>query len=108
MSKIILKGTTASLGIVEGKVKIITDPYKSTINKGEILVTEMTTPRFTHLIMKAGAIVTDIGGMLCHAAIISREYIIPCIVGTEKATQVLKDGQKIIVNANEGKIYEAE
>lgn len=109
MSKrLLLKGTPASLGIAEGNVKIITDPHHMGFKKGDILVTEMTNPRLTYLMKQAGAIVTDIGGQLCHAAITAREFKIPCIVGTEKATTLLKDGQKIIVNASEGKIYETE
>jgi pyruvate,water dikinase len=106
MNKLLLKGSSACLGIVKGKVKIISDANSQNIEKGDILVTEMTTPRYIHLIKNAGAIVTDIGGMLCHAAIVSREFNIPCIVGTEKATTTLKDGQIVIVNANEGKVYE--
>jgi len=108
MRKILLKGTPASLGTIEGIVRIINDPYDKNFHKGDILVTEMTNPRFLHLMHKAGAIITDIGGQLCHAAITAREFHIPCIVGTENATQVLKNGQKVIVNASEGKVYEAE
>lgn len=105
--KLLLKGTPACLGIFKGKVRIIEDPNNSDFEKGDILVTEMTDPRFVPLMGKAGAIVTNIGGQLCHAAITAREFVIPCIVGTEKATIILKDGQKVLVNANEGKIYEA-
>ncbi len=106
--KVILKGTPASLGVVEGIVKIVTDPYDKDFQKGNILVTEMTNPRFLHLMKKSGAIITDIGGQLCHAAITAREFRIPCIVGTEKATQLLKDGQKVIVDASKGEVYEVE
>ena len=107
-SILLLKGTPASLGVVEGIVKIVNDPFHSNFNKGDILVTEMTNPRFIQLMKKSGAIVTDIGGQLCHAAIIAREFMIPCIVGTENGTTILKDGQKILVDANEGKIYATE
>jgi|SRR3989344_1525996 len=108
MPKIILKGTPASIGVIEGKVKVVNDPYTHNFKKGDILVTEMTNPRFVLLIHKAAAIITDIGGQLCHAAITAREFKIPCIVGTENATTVLKNGQKVIVNATEGNVYETK
>lgn len=105
--KIILKGVPASPGIAKGKVRVILNPKEcKKMKKGEILVTEMTNPLFVPAIKKAKAIVTDIGGLLCHAAIVSRELKIPCIVNTKKATQKLKDNQKIIVNATKGEIYE--
>ena len=105
--KIILKGIPASAGVVKGKVRIILDPSdNSKMKKGDILVTEMTNPLFVPAIQKAKAIVTDVGGMLSHAAIVSRELGIPCVVNTKKATKVLKDGQKIVLNATEGKVYE--
>jgi len=76
------------------------------MKKGDILVTEMTDPLYMLAIEKAKAIVTDVGGLLCHAAITSREMKIPCIVNTKKATKILKNNQKIIVNATKGEIYE--
>ncbi|MBU1031264.1 MAG: hypothetical protein KKB65_08575, partial [Nanoarchaeota archaeon] len=69
---------------------------------GEIIFTGMSTPDFVPLIKKAAAIVTDEGGVLCHAAIISRELKKPCIVGTKIATQVFKDGDLVEVDANKG------
>jgi pyruvate,water dikinase len=107
--KTTLKGTPASVGIAEGKVRLILDPSQcSKMKNGDILVTEMTNPLYMLAIKKAKAIVTDIGGLLCHAAIISRELKIPCIVNTKKGTKILKDNQKIIVDATKGKIYEAK
>lgn len=107
--KIILKGTPASPGIITGKVKIILDVSQfSKMKKGDILVTEMTDPIFLPVMGKAKAIVTDIGGLLCHAAIVSREMRIPCIVNTKNATKNLKDNQKITVNATKGYIYETK
>lgn len=104
--KIILKGIPASPGIANGRVRIILDPKECRkMKKGEILVTEMTNPLFMPAIKKAKAIVTDIGGLLCHAAITAREMKIPCIVNTKKATKIFKNGQKIIVNAKKGEIY---
>ncbi len=106
MSKILLKGTPASLGSAKGKVKILRDPSEShKLKKGDILVADMTDPLYMHAMMKAGGIITNIGGVLSHAAIISRELKIPCIVGTKKATLILKDGQIIKLDATKGKVY---
>ena len=105
--KIILKGIPASPGIANGKAKIILSPKEcKKMKKGDILVTEMTNPLYMPAIEKAKAIITDIGGLLCHAAIVSREMKIPCVVNTKKATTVLKNNQKIIVNATTEEIYE--
>jgi pyruvate, water dikinase len=105
--KIIIKGETASRGVYAGKVKIIKDASElEKIEKGDIMVTKMTTPDMVPAMQKAGAIVTDEGGMTCHAAIVSREMGIPCIVGTEHATEVLQDGQEITVHATRGIVYE--
>ena len=78
------------------------------IEKGDILVAKMTTPDWVPAMQKAGAIVTDEGGMTCHAAIVSREMGIPCIVGTEHATEILKDAQEITVHATRGIVYEGK
>jgi len=105
--KIILKGISASAGIVKGKARIILDPSEnSKMKKGDILVTEMTNPLFLPAIQKAKAIITDVGGLLCHAAIVSRELGIPCVVGTKRATKILKDNQKIKVDGEKGTIYQ--
>ena len=105
--KIILKGISASAGIVKGKARIILDPLdNSKMKKGDILVTEMTNPLFLPAIQKAKAIITDVGGLLCHAAIVSRELGIPCVVGTKRATKILKDNQKIKVDGEKGTIYQ--
>lgn len=103
MSTVLLKGTPASLGKVKGKVKILHDPSEShKVKKGDILVVEMTDPLYMHAIMRAGGIVTNIGGVLSHAAIVSRELKIPCVVGTQNATEILKDDQLITVDATKG------
>lgn len=98
-----LKGMAASLGRVTGVVRIvITQEDQKKMNQGDILVSSMTTPRLMAAMHKAGAIVTDEGGLTAHAAIVSRELGIPCIVGTKVATQILKDGDKVEVDANKG------
>jgi pyruvate,water dikinase len=105
----ILKGLAVSPGIATGIVKIVhglEDIDK--VEQGNILVTKMTSPDLVPVMSKSAAIITDSGGQTCHAAIVSREMGIPAIVGTEKATQVLKDGQLITVDAYHGLIYPGE
>jgi pyruvate,water dikinase len=105
----ILTGSAASPGIASGPVKLVPDP--SQIDKvldGDILVAEMTTPDFVPAMKRAAAIVTDRGGRTAHAAIVSRELGIPCVVGTEKAMATLKDGQVITVDGTGGKVYEGK
>lgn len=98
-----IKGIPASQGRVQGKVRIVLLPKDfSKFEAGEILVTRSTNPEWTPLLAVAKAVVTDTGGALCHAAIISREYGIPAVVGTQNATEVLKDGQTIEVSGSEG------
>ena len=105
--KIILRGIGASAGVVKGKVKIILSPSEiKKIKEGDVLVTIMTNPLFVPAMKKASAIITDKGGITCHAAIVSRELGIPCVVGTKKATQILKDNMEIIVDGKNGKIFE--
>ena len=74
------------------------------MNKGDILVSFATTPDLVSAIKKAAAIITDAGGITCHAAIISRELGVPCIVGTKIATKILHDHDIIDVNATHGKV----
>ncbi|PIZ50673.1 phosphoenolpyruvate synthase [Candidatus Woesearchaeota archaeon CG_4_10_14_0_2_um_filter_33_13] len=104
--KILIKGETASRGVYSGKVRLVKEISElNKIEKGDVLVTAMTTPDMVPAMQKAGAIVTNEGGMTCHAAIVSREMGTPCIVGTEHATEVLKDGQLVTVNATQGIVY---
>ena len=103
---IIVKGDPASPGIASGPVKNIKSARQ--INKvisGDVLVTQMTTPDFVPAMKKAAAIVTDEGGRTCHAAIVSRELGIPCIVGTDDGTKKLKNGTVVTVNASDGIVY---
>ena len=106
---VILEGEPASPGIGSGEVRVV---YKledlSKIKKGDILVTKMTNPDMVVTMQRSSAIVTDEGGMTCHAAIISREMGIPCAVGTVKATEVLKDGMFVTVDGNTGKVYKGK
>jgi phosphohistidine swiveling domain-containing protein len=103
--KTVIKGFPASSGVVTGVVKIIkADEIEkvTSIDKGTIIVCDVTTPDFVPLMKKCLAIVTDRGGILSHAAIVSRELNLPCIVATGKATSLLKDGMKIKVDADKG------
>ncbi|HUS60357.1 MAG TPA: phosphoenolpyruvate synthase, partial [Nevskiaceae bacterium] len=103
----ILTGMAASPGMAAGPVKIIRSAKQiNKIKKGDILVTLMTTPDFVPAMKKAVAIVTNSGGQTSHAAIVSRELGVPCVVGTKKATTVLKNGQLITVNGALGEIYQ--
>lgn len=98
-----LKGTCVFPGRVRGTVKVILrHDHIAKLKKGEILVSDMTTPVFVPAIRKAGAIVTNEGGSTCHAAIIAREMKKPCVVGTQIATRVLHDGDIVEVNADKG------
>lgn len=102
----ILTGQRASPGLSSGPVKIIKSAKEiNKVKQGDVLVTTMTTPDFVPAMKQAVAIVTDKGGQTSHAAIVSRELGIPCVVGTKKATAILKNNQVITVNGSDGKIY---
>ena len=102
----ILEGSPASPGLASGPVKILMDPSEiDRVDPGDILVAEMTTPDFVPAMKRAAAIVTDRGGRTSHAAIVSRELGIPCVVGTHEATKVLRDEQIITVDGAHGKVY---
>ena len=107
--KPILKGQPASPGIGTGKVQIIKSAKEiNKIEKGDVLVTKMTSPDFVPAMKKVVAIVTDSGGQTSHAAIVSRELGIPCVVGTKEATKRLKNHDYITVNGSLGEIYKAK
>jgi pyruvate, water dikinase len=103
---VLLSGAPASPGVAWGPVKIVPTPEDiDKVMEGDVLVAEMTTPDFVPAMKRAAAIVTDRGGRTAHAAIVSRELGIPCVVGCEKATTTLKDGQIITVDGSNGKVY---
>ncbi|MFA6100168.1 MAG: PEP-utilizing enzyme [Patescibacteria group bacterium] len=101
-----IHGATAYPGVVRGTVRVIAaqNIESAEIEPGEILVCVNTDVRFLPLMKKAAAIVTDKGGILSHAAIISRELGKPCVIGTKNATQILKDGDQVEVDATKGVI----
>ena len=109
-AKIAVRGLPASPGLASGVVHVIDDPKDiDQFKKGEILVTLMTSPDWVPAMKKAAAIVTNNGGMTCHAAIVSREMQIPCIVGTKSkkvaATDAFKTGDVVTVDATNGIVY---
>ena len=106
-AKVLLKGLGASPGVAGGPVRIVSDEMNlEVVKKGDVMVTAMTSPDMVPAMTRAAAIVTDEGGMTCHAAIVARELGIPCIVGASHATELLKDGEKITVDGSMGVVYE--
>ena len=104
--EVLLEGFGASPHIGSGKVKIIHGADElNRIETGDILVTEMTSPDYVPVMKRAVGIITDAGGSTSHAAIVSRELEIACVVGTEKATKILKDGDEVTVDGINGKVY---
>lgn len=107
--KVVVKGIPAGKrGYGIGKAKVVSNPEEASevMKKGDILVTDMTNPDYVPFMKLAGAIVTDKGGVTCHAAIVSRELGIPCVVGTEKATQLMVTGKEYTVDSRSGVVYE--
>jgi len=105
--KAILKGLAASPGVASGKVKLYDESESlDVVKKGDILVTKMTSPDMVPAMTRAAAIVTDEGGMTCHAAIVARELGTPCIVGAREATKLLKDGALVTVDGTRGMVFE--
>lgn len=98
-----INGMSAYKGKIVGRVRIVFDPSNvNEFKKGDILVAGMTRPEYLFLMEKSGAFITDAGGLLSHAAIVAREMKKPCIVGTNVATKVLKDGDMVEVDADKG------
>jgi len=109
MLNVIVKGIAAGkrgFGIGKAKVVMNTEEASKVMQKGDILVTDMTNPDYVPFMKLAGAIVTDKGGVTCHAAIVSREMGIPCVVGTENATKLMITGNEYTVDSKSGIVYE--
>ena len=105
--KVLTKGDPASPGLVSGIVRHILSPKEiHKLKTGEVMVTSMTTPDFVPAMKKAAALVTDKGGQTSHAAIVSRELGLACVVGTGNATKVLKEGKLVTVNGKTGEVFE--
>lgn len=108
-ARTLLRGLAASAGTAVGKVRVLHSPKDGpTLQAGEVLVAPMTNPDWVPTIRRAAAVVTDGGGTTCHAAIVSRELGVPCVVGTRSATTLLRDGELVTVDGAEGAVYEGE
>lgn len=104
---VLLTGQSASPGMVSGAVRILASPKDGArLKDGDVLVAVMTSPDWVPVIKRASALVTDGGGMTCHAAIVAREIGVPCVVGTRQATTVLHDDQVVTVDATGGRVLE--
>jgi pyruvate,water dikinase len=105
---VLVSGFAASPGVVSGRVRILRTPAEGgALEDGEILVAPMTSPDWMPIIRRAAALVTESGGITCHAAIVSRELGVPCIVGASGATNVLSDGMQVTVDAVHGTVSRA-
>ncbi|MGI8926677.1 MAG: phosphoenolpyruvate synthase [Tepidiformaceae bacterium] len=103
---VLLEGRPASPGVGAGSVRVVHDPREmEVVRHGDVLVAEMTTPDFVPAMKRASAIVTERGGRTCHAAIVSRELGIPCVVGAADATRALAAGTLVTVDGTEGRVY---
>jgi len=101
----LVAGLAASPGIASGRVRVLSSPDEgSRLRDGEVLVAEMTNPDWVPTMRRASAVVTDGGGITCHAAIVARELRVPCVVGTGSATTVLKEGQQVTVDGSTGEV----
>lgn len=101
----VLKGNVACKGFAKGSARIVYELSElDKVQDGDVIVTPMTTPEMIPVLKKVSAIVTDEGGITCHAAIVSREMNIPCVIGTLDATRLLHDGDTLEVNADEGTV----
>ena len=106
---IITKGLGASPGLVSGAVKIVKDTDElDKVGNGDILVTVMTTPDMVPAMKRANGIITDEGGVTCHAAIVSRELGISCVVGTGDATKILEENEMVTIDGNKGIVYKGK
>lgn len=104
--RVLVRGLAASAGRASGAVRVLHGTEEATsLRDGEVLVASMTSPDWVPAIRRAAALVTDGGGMTCHAAIVSRELGVPCVVGTRTATTVLRDGEIVTVDGKLGEVY---
>nr|MBC8444852.1 hypothetical protein [Chloroflexota bacterium] len=100
----VLRGDPVSPGVVEGVVRVVTDPRAAQLVPGEILVCPGTDPSWTPLFLAAGGLVMEVGGMMTHGAVVAREYGLPAVVGVHEATQRLRTGQRVRVDGSSGQV----
>jgi pyruvate,water dikinase len=97
-----LVGLPVSAGIAEGRARVILDMAEAELEAGDILVTAFTDPSWTPLFVAINGLVTEVGGLMTHGAVIAREYGLPAVVGVEHATRLIRDGQRIRVHGTDG------
>ena len=97
-----LVGLPVSAGIVEGRARVVLDMAEADLEAGDILVTAYTDPSWTPLFVAIEGLVTEVGGLMTHGAVIAREYGLPAVVGVEHATRMIRDGQRIRVHGTDG------
>ena len=97
-----LVGLPVSSGVIEGRARVIFNMEEAELEDGDILVTPFTDPSWTPLFVSIKGLVTEVGGLMTHGAVIAREYGLPAVVGVENATKLIQDGQRIRVNGTEG------
>ncbi|MFE8697556.1 phosphoenolpyruvate synthase [Cytobacillus sp. FJAT-53684] len=99
-----IQGLPVSSGVIEGRARVILNMEEANLEEGDILVTSFTDPSWTPLFVSIKGLVTEVGGLMTHGAVIAREYGLPAVVGVENATKLIKDGQRIRVHGTEGYI----
>lgn len=97
-----IKGVGVSNGVVEGRARVVTDPETAQIDDGDILLCEATDPGWISVFVLAAGVVTDLGGMLSHGAIVARELGIPAVAGTRTGSRTVRDGQWIRIDGGRG------
>ena len=97
-----LVGLPVSAGTVEGRARVVFDPAKADLQPGDILVTPYTDPSWTPLFVAIKGLITEVGGLMTHGAVIAREYGLPAVVGVEHATRLIRDGHLIRVHGTNG------
>jgi pyruvate,water dikinase len=99
-----IAGLAVSSGVIEGRARVILNMEEADLEEGDILVTAFTDPSWTPLFVSIKGLVTEVGGLMTHGAVIAREYGLPAVVGVENAARLIKDGQRIRVNGTDGYI----
>jgi pyruvate,water dikinase len=97
-----LVGLPVSAGTIEGRARVILDMAEADLEAGDILVTTYTDPSWSPLFVAIAGLVTEVGGLMTHGAVIAREYGVPAVVGVEQATRLIRDGQRIRVQGTDG------
>jgi rifampicin phosphotransferase len=101
-------GVPVSSGVIEGRARVVEKLEDAQVDEGDILVTSFTDPSWTPIFVSIAGLVTEVGGTMSHGAVITREYGLPAVVGVENATKLIKDGQRIRLNGNEGYVVTSE